>query len=719
MKEVESKILEITEKLGGHRQQGQELRFKYCPCCDEYKEKNPHFSINPVTGVYFCHVKNEGGHINQLKGFEDLDVRKLKELTTGNAKPKKTPQELGEIFKKTVSLNQKWLDYLRGRGISEKVACKVARMGKFGMLAIPITNGKEVVGIKYRTLQKDPSSESGSVSQYLVNWQNVKNHNFLIITEGEIDLMSALEVDFDNVVSLPFGASNLKAIVHQKEWLKNFKEVIIAVDNDVAGWKCKKEIIEILKDTSVKLSEVDFREFKDINEVLTVGGVETLKKLLNEPKEIIMVKVEEEKEHFSLGISVDNFSKLPPSLKNKEVVKILKYLKKDYKKIGGLLYCKFENYYVKMGATDFIKYVSVREQVTFSKVLKEEMMNIIEFGIENEPFPKEEESIMAFNDGLLNIYTGEEVEEKDQFIYWRADCTREELINNQATVWEKHFKEKLGDEQTKVLLSFLYLSMLNRHNRFILIYYSNGRDGKGTCMESLGELFYKSRNYGFFKPEVFLSEFNTYNLFMKDVAVIDEVEKIPVATAKQITGNSITQAEKKGIQAIEIRHNLSLILLSNDTVGMRSFNKAERGRFILIKHITDTLVADDRIAQELKDNKVELLKLILTVGRKHFHEKKGHIIYHNEEMLEEYEELNNPFEYHLRKDFEKGDFERNFVTLTDIDLYFLEIGMAREWDNLLMTAKGLLVKKISGEKARVKKINGKTYRVIPLKRLQG
>ena len=138
-------------------------------------------------------------------------------------------------------------------------------------MMIPLTNGKKVVGIKYRTLDKKIFSERDSQSDYLMNWQLVKDFKYIVIVEGEIDLLSALEVGFLNVVSLPFGAGNLKAIENQKDWLSKFEKIIIATDNDTQGKKSKNEIIKILSNVKEKLYEVDMGEFKDFNEVLTSG----------------------------------------------------------------------------------------------------------------------------------------------------------------------------------------------------------------------------------------------------------------------------------------------------------------------------------------------------------------------------------------------------------------------------------------------------------------
>lgn len=292
---------------------GDELRFNYCPICDKVKE-NPDFAINVAEGVYFCFSNNQGGRVEDLTKY-DFDIGEIPELrkfikksyirksygdnkassrdrenerkttinnreekeknrqSSGKDRKNKKNIDLSNIFlsRKNNFLNDEWIKYLASRCIGTKYLKKIARLGKNNTMMIPLTNGKKVVGIKYRTLDKKIFSERDSQSDYLMNWQLVKDFKYIVIVEGEIDLLSALEVGFLNVVSLPFGAGNLKAIENQKDWLSKFEKIIIATDNDTQGKKSKNEIIKILSNVKEKLYEVDMGEFKDFNEVLTSG----------------------------------------------------------------------------------------------------------------------------------------------------------------------------------------------------------------------------------------------------------------------------------------------------------------------------------------------------------------------------------------------------------------------------------------------------------------
>ena len=266
-----------------YKRYGNELRFDYCPICKKESSDNPHFSINLETKQYYCHSTGKGGSIEELEDFdvdlENISIKKEKKIQAAN---------FDSIMKSRADkhLGEDWLTYLKGRGISEKGLGRLVRLGRNNTMMIPITDGQHVVAIKYRTIDKKMSSEKGSQSNYLVNWQNIKNKSYLIIVEGEIDLLSAIEAGYDNVVSLPFGAKNLKAIEHQKTWIESFSKITIAVDNDEPGRECKEEIVKLLKTSSKKLYEVELGTYKDFNEILCDKGIGALKKVINKATKI-------------------------------------------------------------------------------------------------------------------------------------------------------------------------------------------------------------------------------------------------------------------------------------------------------------------------------------------------------------------------------------------------------------------------------------------------
>ena len=306
------------EKYSKFKRYGNEIRFNYCPICGKEKD-NPDFSVNLETGQYYCHSTGQGGSIKEIEGF---DLKMLNTLKPVKVKNKET-KNFNDLVFTLEPLNDVWKEYLKSRGISSTNAGidKTMRINKYNVLTIPISDGKKPIAIKYRTMDKKISSEKGSQSDYFINWHNIKDKEYLIIVEGEIDLLSSIEVGFNNVVSLPFGAQNLKCIDNQLTWIAQFKKIIIAVDNDEQGEKSKQGIIQKLSNIKNKVYSVDLGEFKDFNEALTGGGTETLKNII-----LGAEKVKKDVSLFSLGD--DGYYKI-----NKDGIKekITDFIIKDFR----------------------------------------------------------------------------------------------------------------------------------------------------------------------------------------------------------------------------------------------------------------------------------------------------------------------------------------------------------------------------------------------------
>ena len=298
---------------------GDELRFNYCPICKKERAGNPDFTINILKGVYFCHSTGESGTLEQLKKDYDFDFN-LRDIPT-QKKEHKPKKDFNKIFEQYADkhLNTEWLEYLESRCISQKYLNKFCRLGKNNSMVIPITDRKNIVALKYRTIDKKISSEKDSQTDYLMNWHLIKTFDYLIIVEGEIDLLSVIEAGYDNVVSLPFGATNIKSIENQKEWIEQFSKIIIATDNDKAGEESRNKIIKVLNNKN--LYKVEYGEYKDFNEVLMAEGKEKIQEIIKNAEKI--------KKSFSLfSVGDDGYYKV-----NKEGTtdKLTDFIIKDFR----------------------------------------------------------------------------------------------------------------------------------------------------------------------------------------------------------------------------------------------------------------------------------------------------------------------------------------------------------------------------------------------------
>jgi twinkle protein len=121
----------------------------------------------------------------------------------------------------------------------------------------------------------------------------------LLITEGELDCLSAIEAGFKNAVSVPFGAGNEGWIEENWEWLEQFEKIIIWSDNDDPGLKMRKNVIPRLGSWRCFYVEMDDENIingkslrlKDINEVLFYLGKEKVIEYISNAREMPIADV--------------------------------------------------------------------------------------------------------------------------------------------------------------------------------------------------------------------------------------------------------------------------------------------------------------------------------------------------------------------------------------------------------------------------------------------
>ena len=87
-------------------------------------------------------------------------------------------------------------------------------------------------------VQKDTDHESVLFLQHLANPSEP-----LLITEGAIDCLAAIESGYKNTVSIPFGCADMSWIDAQWDFLEQFDTIVVAGDNDTAGRKFNKAVV--------------------------------------------------------------------------------------------------------------------------------------------------------------------------------------------------------------------------------------------------------------------------------------------------------------------------------------------------------------------------------------------------------------------------------------------------------------------------------------------
>lgn len=241
-----------------------------CPVCS-HKRKPEHrqekcLSVNSLKGTYHCHNCGWSGSIYGKK------------------------ETVIEIEDNSPDLDETVINYFAERKIT-KAVLKRNKIGTYRRndkiyIAFKYYFNNKLVNIKYRSLDKTfyQTKNGYSVFYKIDDIKNLKNNDFVIITEGEIDALSFEVAGFYNVVSVPNGASASKNGIkmayldNTHELFKN-KIIYLATDNDAPGLSLREELARRFDKARCKIVEYP-PECKDANDVLVLYGVEKLKEII-------------------------------------------------------------------------------------------------------------------------------------------------------------------------------------------------------------------------------------------------------------------------------------------------------------------------------------------------------------------------------------------------------------------------------------------------------
>jgi len=132
----------------------------------------------------------------------------------------------------------------------------------------PYYSGNTLAGYKVRTLPKSFTS-IGSIRGGLFGQTLYNGGKRLVITEGELDAMAVQSAwykrykTFYPVVSLR-SASSIKDLIEAREWIRNFEEVILWLDNDDAGKAAMKEAARIIGYDKIKVAKSSEKDASDL-----------------------------------------------------------------------------------------------------------------------------------------------------------------------------------------------------------------------------------------------------------------------------------------------------------------------------------------------------------------------------------------------------------------------------------------------------------------------
>jgi twinkle protein len=166
------------------------------------------------------------------------------------------------------------------------------------MICFPYYDDGELVAAKLRTPEKDFAQPKGGKQIFWGLDLVDPNPTFLIITEGEIDALTAMEAGFVNVLSAPNGANqrlregplpepgkdtSFKYLWHSHELLEAAEQIILLTDNDEPGRVLEEELARRLgKDKCLRATYPE--GCKDLNDVLVKHGRSAVIDVIEEAK---------------------------------------------------------------------------------------------------------------------------------------------------------------------------------------------------------------------------------------------------------------------------------------------------------------------------------------------------------------------------------------------------------------------------------------------------
>lgn len=264
---TQSEIIEfVNQYLGQNRIKGDEITLANCPYCGRSKK----FNINIESGLFRCwhsDCNTTGGIAKLVKDFgsggEKMDKKTYE-------KPEKKINLSEEIKKiKFTKLTDEYLQYFLKRGITKETLDKCKVMLNGNRIAFGYKVGEKIIAVKYRTIDKQLSSETGSKTT-LWNADAIDITKPWIICEGEIDHMSFMECGLTNVTSVSHGANSLDWIEAFYDKLNNCKEIILAFDCDKVGELAVRSILKRLDASKIKI--MTYRGEKDCNDLYVKHG---------------------------------------------------------------------------------------------------------------------------------------------------------------------------------------------------------------------------------------------------------------------------------------------------------------------------------------------------------------------------------------------------------------------------------------------------------------
>jgi twinkle protein len=302
--------IKLTRRAGSEK--------TFCPQCHDGRKnkRDRSLSVNVTTGEYKCHNTGCEFHGN-VRAFErKRESKKFEKPPADVMRSQMNREKIEKWFSEQRGISKKTLDRFFIFGKEEWMP---QTQKKENCICFPYFRNGEIINIKFRDARKSFRMVKDA-ELILYNLPSISEKKFCIITEGEIDSMSAYESGFGDpvvdtetgeitnenmskwgIVSVPNGATDgnqkMDYLDNCAEWLVSIEEFVLATDGDTAGDALKTELIRRLGvercktitypyEECVPLGDGRKRRCKDLNEVLVYLGKQVVVSVINNAQSI-------------------------------------------------------------------------------------------------------------------------------------------------------------------------------------------------------------------------------------------------------------------------------------------------------------------------------------------------------------------------------------------------------------------------------------------------
>lgn len=261
-----------------------------CPSCSstrkKFKSQDLAITSKDDCWVYYCHHCGITGNVL----FQPTEDRR----------PKLSAVPASNIVQS--SLEEKHYEFLRSRGISRSTADRMKlfsadkyfmKLGKTApAIGFPYYRNGALTAVKYRSIEdKDFTQDAGGAHDFF-GIDLVDKTKPLVIVEGEIDALTAMEAGIENCVSVPSGAplkvadgkvmatedKRFAYVWNAIETINAVPYIVIATDNDTPGQALAEELARRIGKAKCRLTKFDA---KDLNEAYLAGGEDLVKQIID------------------------------------------------------------------------------------------------------------------------------------------------------------------------------------------------------------------------------------------------------------------------------------------------------------------------------------------------------------------------------------------------------------------------------------------------------